>query len=398
MNTEQIKSMMKSRKIELHKINTLNPYDKNANIHPENQIENITKSMTEYGWTTPILIDDKLNVIAGHGRIMAAKRIGLDTAPCIKLSGLTDDQRRALVIADNQIAKMSYWDVELLQSEIVHLESMHVDIHALGFADGEIAALMPEPTSGDDSDVLPATTRQRCNLGDTWQLGDHSLRCMDSTTVGPLWEPDLVFYDPPYEIKNIYDHIPEIDDCNYLVMSMRQHIHPVLDRCIKLGFDFKFEYIMHRKSPWLLDNSLPLVTHKNIFWFTNGKPFHDVFAKMYPRTMDEMESPKIMESTKNGNPCITSQNPNGKRLQSVIEYRMDDEKIHPHQKPVQMMEFMVAIHAKKHVFDMFSGSGSTIIACENTGKICDAIELDPINCDLILTRWENHTGKIAVKT
>ncbi len=191
----------------MRKVADLIPYARNSRTHSDEQVAQIAASIREFGWTNPILIDGENGIIAGHGRVLAARKLGFTEAPCIELAGLTDAQKRAYIIADNKLALNAGWDDEMLRVEFSELGELGYDLALTGFSDDEIAALTPEEIAPGltDEDFVPEVQPDPISkLGDVWLLGKHRLMCGDSTSIDAVetlmagGKADMVFTDPPY--------------------------------------------------------------------------------------------------------------------------------------------------------------------------------------------------------
>ena len=194
-------------KVERRSVDALVPYARNARTHSDEQVAQIAASIREWGWTTPILVDEDGGIIAGHGRVMAARKLSIDEVPVMVATGWTDAQRRAYVLADNQLALNAGWDTELLKVEIQGLDGYGFDLALLGFGDDALAGLLAEePTEGlTDEDAVPEAPEVPVTVeGDVWVLGRHRLMCGDSTSIDAVerlmdgQKADMVFTDPPY--------------------------------------------------------------------------------------------------------------------------------------------------------------------------------------------------------
>ena len=207
--SEFVSQMTKHKhQIEYLAVDTLVPYARNSRTHSEDQVAQIAASIKEFGFTNPVLVDGEGGIIAGHGRVIAARKLSMDTVPCIRLNYLTEDQKRAYVIADNKLALNAGWDDELLRVELDALEEAGFDLGLTGFSDDEIDALNidPEPEEGlTDEDAVPDAPEVPVTVeGDVWELGNHRLMCGDSTSIDAFeklvgaTKADMIFTDPPY--------------------------------------------------------------------------------------------------------------------------------------------------------------------------------------------------------
>ena len=368
------------------------PYANNSRTHSDDQINQVASSIKEFGVTNPVLIDEQGGIIAGHGRVMAAKKLGLSEVPTITLEGLTKAQVKAYVIADNQLALNSGWDVDTLKLEIETLQELDFDIDLLGFDDDFLSGLLDEePSEGlTDDDAVPELPDEPVTvLGDVWQLGSHRLMCGDSTSIDLVeklmdgHKADMVFTDPPYGVD--YKGINNDDRgglsgllnsvfSNYLLTSKSGAsiycFHS--DRCADI-FNEEFRLFFHFSSM--------------IIWVKNSL------------TLSQTDYQSQHE------PCLYGWMDNGThswhsdRKQTSI-WRFDKERVEGHTtpKPVELVSKAISNSSKGGdlISDFFGGSGSTLIACEKTGRNASVMEIDPKYCDVIVSRWQDFTGKEAV--
>jgi len=375
-------------KIETRLVADLIPYASNSRTHSDAQVAQIAASIKEFGWTNPILIDGENTIIAGHGRLLAARKLGLDQVPAIVLDHLTKPQQRALVIADNQLALNAGWDLDMLKAEIEDLNLQDFDISLLGFDDKFLDGLLePEPTEGlTDEDAVPEVPETpKTVLGDVWVLGNHRLMCGDSTSIDAVdklmdgKKVDLVFTDPPYNvafngrsgkhdvIKN--DDLPEAEFETFIaeVCGVIQAIDP---QAYYVWCNWKFYGTLQRQLPY----KACIVWAKNVFGMGNGYRHQHEFC---------LFNGKIDEVVKNES--------------DLWEVKKDTNYVHPTQKPVALSVRAFSNHIKLvNVLDLFGGSGSTLIGAEQTGRKAFLMELDPKYCDVIIKRWQDFTGKQAV--
>ena len=380
------------RKLEWREIATLIPYARNSRTHSDEQVAQIAASIKEFGWTNPILVDGDNGIIAGHGRIAAARKLGHTQVPVIELAELTDAQKKAYIIADNRLALNAGWDNEMLKLEFDELAELGFDLELTGFSLDEIEALNPvELNEGlTDEDATPAIPDEpKTKIGDIYQLGNHRLMCGDSTSIDAVdklmdgQKADMVFTDPPYGVdyKGINnDSRDGLEDLlraafgNYLAVSKSGAsiycFHS--DRCADV-FHKVFREFFHFSSM--------------IIWAKNSL------------TLSQTDYQSQHE------PCLYGWMDNGKhswysdRKQTSV-WRFDKEKVvgHTTPKPVALVEKAINNSSKggDAILDLFGGSGSTLIACEKIGRHARLMELDPKYCDVIVKRWEDFTGKKAV--
>lgn len=374
--------------VKYRKVEDLIPYVNNSRKHSDEQVAQIASSIKEFGWTNPILIDGTNSIIAGHGRLMAARKLKMGEVPTIELSHLTDTQRKALVIADNKLALNADWDNNLLTIELDELLKDGFALDILGFNADELSALLePEQVDGlTDEDAVPEVPEEpKTKLGDIYQLGNHRLMCGDSTSIDAVDKlmdgnaVDLIFTDPPYNvsfngrsgkhdvIKN--DNLSESDFAIFIeeVCNTIKAINP---KAYYIWCNWNFYGILQNK----LDYKTCIVWAKNVFGMGNGYRHQHEFC---------LFNGKIDEVIKNES--------------DLWEVKKDHNYVHPTQKPVALSVRAFGNHIKLlNVLDLFGGSGSTLIGAEQTGRKAFVMELDPKYCDVIVKRWEEFTGKQAV--
>ena len=369
-------------------IETLIPYAKNARVHDEAQIAQIAGSIKEFGFNNPVLIDKDNGIIAGHGRVMAARKLGLTEVPTILLDHLNETQRKAYILADNRIAINSTWDNEMLSLELMDIKD-DVSLAMLGFNVDELNALLnpTELTEGlTDEDAVPDVPNEpKTKLGDIYQLGNHRLMCGDSTSIDAVEklmdgnQVDLIFTDPPYNvafngrsgkhdvIKN--DNLSESDFATFIT-EVCNTIKAINPKAYYIWCNWNFYGILQGK----LDYKTCIVWAKNVFGMGNGYRHQHEFC---------LFNGKIDEVIKNES--------------DLWEVKKDHNYVHPTQKPVALSVRAFGNHIKLlNVLDLFGGSGSTLIGAEQTGRKAFVMELDPKYCDVIIKRWEDFTGKKAV--
>lgn len=380
--------------VETIDIESLIPYARNSRTHSDSQVAQIAASIKEFGFTNPVLIDGDGGIIAGHGRVMAARKLKLAEVPCIRLGHLTETQKRAYVIADNKLAMNSGWDNEMLKLEFAELTDEGFDLDLIGFSEEELAEILKDPeqlTEGlTDEDATPELPEEpTTKVGDIYILGNHRLMCGDSTSIDAVdklmcgQKADMVFTDPPYGVdyKGINnDSRDGLEDLlraafgNYLASSKSGAsiycFHS--DRCADV-FHKVFREFFHFSSM--------------IIWAKNSL------------TLSQTDYQSQHE------PCLYGWMDNGKhswysdRKQTSV-WRFDKERVEGHTtpKPVALVEKAVNNSSKggDAILDLFGGSGSTLIACEKIGRHARVMELDPKYCDVIVKRWEDFTGKKAV--
>lgn len=375
-----------SKSIELRQVSQLIPYANNARTHSDEQVAQIAASIKEFGFNNPVLISADNSIIAGHGRLMAARKLGMPDVPCVVLDHLTDTQRKAYILADNRIALNSGWDSQLLSLEFKDLLDDGIDLKLLGFDADEIDALLNpvEETDGlTDEDAVPELPEEPVTkLGDVWILGRHRLMCGDSTSIDAVealmagQKADMVFTDPPYNvafngrsgkhdvIKN--DDLPEAD-FEQFITEVCNTIKAVDPKAYYIWCNWNFYGVLQGK----LDYKTCIVWAKNVFGMGAGYRHQHEFC---------LFNGKVDEVVKNES--------------DLWSIKKDTNYVHPTQKPVALSVRAFGNHIKLlNVLDLFGGSGSTLIGAEQTGRNCFVMELDPKYCDVIVKRWQDFTGK-----
>lgn len=416
-------------KIETIHIDDLIPYENNAKLHPQEQIDQIARSIEEFGNNDPIAIDEHNVIIEGHGRMLALKQLGYENVEVIRLSHLSDEQRRAYTLVHNKLTTNTGYDLELLELELSKIESINMD--DLGFDDIIIDTL---PEIVDDEYDLPDDIDERTSdiqYGDMFKLGDHYLLCGDSTKIEDVdkllqnEKADMVNTDPPYnvdvegqkgmKIKN--DNMGDDEFDTFLV-----DVFKVMEHALKKGGAF---YIWHAESTRpAFSNAL----HRNgmrerqtLIWVKNQMVLgrQDYQWKHEPCLygwkdgaahyfIDDFTNTTVIEDAPNINNMSKDQLKDYvKELRRHIdanttiirEDKPTSNELHPTMKPIRMIADQIknSSRAGEVVLDLFGGSGSTLMACEQIGRKARLMELDPVYCDVIIERWESFTGQKAVK-
>lgn len=399
MNTPKIVSQ-----IELWPINRLIPYANNPLTHSEEQVLQICVSIQENGMVNPILVDKNGNVIAGHGRILAAQLLGLTELPVIVLDHLTQAQARALRIADNKIAANARWDEEKLCAELAALLEEKIDLTSLGFSEMELERVLAEldhQTGHIDDDAVPDPPQQPITIpGDVWILENHRILCGDATSLVCLNEvleghtADLIYADPPYNV-------------NYRSStSAAGKSGPILND--NLGKDFgKFLYascvaILAVSGGAIYISMASCELHTLYKAFTDAGGHWSTFIIWVKDTFTLGRSnyqrlyEPVLFGWKKGNPHFFCGARNLGDVWFIDKPRVND--LHPTMKPVELVERAI-LHSSKRgdlVLDPFAGAGVTLIACQKTSRRARLIELDPKYVDATITRWQNYTRREAV--
>jgi len=428
------------RKFKNVKLGLLKPYEKNSRIHTPKQIKKICESIEEFGFINPLLIDENMTIIAGHGRYDAAKEIGMAEVPCIFVEDLTEAQKKAYIIADNKLTEDGGWDKEILKEELFALNELGFNVETTGF---EIEDFMnSEEDFKDDlfdaDKVLSQMKKTTSKLGDVWQLGDHRLMCGDSTSqkdVDTLIQGEMMdccITDPPYNVN--YGEKAEMLD-NY--QKGHRNTDSILNDNMddqnfgRFLFDFYTQmlgvlkaggayYIFHAETEGFnfrealkragSDYRQTLIWAKNTLvigrqdyqwkhepilygwkdgaghYFTNDRTETTVIEDDAIDKMDKKGLLKVLkEYINNINATI------------IYENKPVRNDMHPTMKPVKLIERLVRNSTKKgeNVIDFFNGSGSTLMACEFMGRKYFGMELDPKYVDATIKRWEEYTGRKA---
>jgi DNA modification methylase len=375
-------------KIIKKKVTELIPYVNNSRTHSDEQVAQIAASIKEFGWTNPILVDGTNGIIAGHGRLLAARKLGHKEVPTIELSDLTETQKKAYIIADNRLALNAGWDNEMLTIELNDLLADGFALEMLGFDPKELNALLePEVIEGlTDEDAVPDVPDEpTTKLGDIYQLGKHRLMCGDSTSLSDVDtlmdgnKVDMVFTDPPYNVgfngrsgkhEVIKNDNLSVNDFENFISEVCNTIKVIDPKVYYIWCNWNFYGVLQGK----LDYKTCIVWAKNVFGMGNGYRHQHEFC---------LFNGKIDEEIKNES--------------DLWSIKKDTKYVHPTQKPVALSVRAFGNHVKLlNVLDLFGGSGSTLIGAEQTGRTAYLMELDPKYCDVIVKRWENFTGKKAV--
>mgnify|MGYP003968622611 CR=1 FL=1 len=400
-------------KIEQRLISELIPYANNARTHNAEQITQIASSIKEFGFNNPILIDKDNGIIAGHGRLEAAKKLNLTEAPTIRLDHLTNAQRKAFMLADNRIAVNSDWDTELLSLELKDLDA-DFDLTMLGFDEKELASLLnPEQVEGlTDEDAVPDVPDEpTTKLGDIWVLGDHRIMCGDATNGNDIdklmngKKADISFTSPPYNMgKNATLHgNTNLEDNKYQTYND--------DNPEYLSLLINFTELQKEYSKYVFVNLQHLAGNKIDlidYQYSNKKDYVDTIIWDKGHT-----APAMAENVLNSrfeyifiySKYNNSRSINTGKFRGTIDNVYTESgqknnefsKVHSATFPVHLPLFIIEAFTQKNniVNDMFLGSGTTLIAAEKTNRKCYGMELDPRYVDVSVNRWEDFTGKKA---
>ena len=388
--------------VERRSVASLIPYARNARTHSDAQVSQIAASIKEWGWTTPVLVDETGGIIAGHGRVMAARKLGLEEIPVMVATGWSEAQKRAYVLADNQLALNAGWDIDLLTVELNDLKDESFDLDLIGFDDKFLADIFAEKTEGltDPDDAPAAPETPVAVLVDVWLLGKHRLVCGDSTDALAVEKalngvkPHLMVTDPPYGVeysagwrdvalggksggratgKVSNDDVADWREAWALFPGDVAYIwhagnmaHVVADSLIATGFGLRAQ-IIWAKSQFVIGRGDYHPQHEPCWYAVKkGRTGHYEGGRKQS-TIWQIDKPRKSETG------------------------------HSTQKPVECMKRPIENNSSpgQAVYEPFSGSGTTIIAAEMTGRSCHAIELNPPYVDVAILRWQDFTGQQA---
>ena len=398
------------------------PYENNAKLHPPEQIDRLANGIKAFGWTQPIVIDKDNVIVIGHGRLMAAKQLHLEKVPVVMRDDLTDDEINACRLEDNKTNE-SDWDFEKLSVELAALDIAGIDMTQFGFEDIETQI---DTQSVQEVETPEVPEEPKAKRGEIYRLGNHRLMCGDSTNredVATLMDGEkaaLLLTDPPYgttavewdtnidlnEMWAAIDKATNGETCK-LVFSAQ----PFTTRLIQSNekkFRYEIIWVKTQKTGFYNANRMPLKMHENIIVFYDNLP-------TYNPQKETVERNDIgRRRTKKADRCVLYGHVNaqdyiedGTRYPGdVIEFsnwngalfgNNDNATVHPTQKPVELLAYLIKTYSNdaENVLDIFGGSGSTLLACEQTGRKCYMMELDPHYIDVIIQRWENLTGQKA---
>ncbi|MFN0263232.1 site-specific DNA-methyltransferase [Tepidamorphus sp. 3E244] len=395
----------------------LKPDPRNARTHPKKQIDQIAASIRSFGFTNPILTDPDGGVIAGHGRLLAAKMLGLDEVPTVTLTGLSDAQVRALRIADNKIALGAGWDLELLRLELGDLSGLDIefDLSLTGFSTGEIDVILKGPDDPDDEVIPEVPAEPRTKPGDIWILGDHRIGCGDGrdttflkTVIGDGARIDAAFLDPPYNVpingfvnargrhREFAMASGEMSEADF-----RTFLTETLGACIAISRDGAVHFVC---MDWRHMNDVSGVgsgIYGDLLNLCVWNKSNAGMGSLY-RSKHELVFVYRVGSGQHLNTVELGRH--GRNRTNVWDYpsvnslagsRHQDLALHPTVKPVAMVADAIqdVTRRKDLVLDIFSGSGTTLIACERAGRCFRGLDIDPAYVDVAIARWSALTGQ-----
>lgn len=396
-------------RIEHWPIDKLLPYVRNARQHSDEQIAQIAASIAEFGFVNPILTGVDGVLVAGHGRLAAARKLGLPTVPVVVLDHLTPTQRRALVLADNRLAELATWDDALLRIELEALQDDGFDLDLTGFDADALAELLadeePQIEGRTEDDAIPEMPEEPVSRpGDVWRLGPHRLVCGDATTAEayarlfPDGErADMVFTDPPYNVNY----------ANSAKDKLRGKHRPILNDALGEGFyDFLFDALAlimahTRGAIYVAMSSSELDTLQAAFRAAGGHWSTFIIWAKNTFTLGRSDYQRQYEPILYGWPEGATRHWCGDRDQGDVWQIKKPAKndLHPTMKPVDLVERAIRNSSRPGdvVLDPFGGSGTTLIAAEKAGRVARLIELDPKYADVIVRRWQDFTGQQATR-
>lgn len=390
-------------KVEHWHIDKLIPYAKNSRTHSADQIAQLAASIKEWGFTTAVLVDENGGIIAGHARVMAARKLGMIEVPVMIAAGWSDAQRRAYVIADNKLALNAGWDDELLALELAELDDLGFDVELTGFSDEEIKDLLkPSCTDGlTDPDEVPEPPAEPITrVGDIWILGEHRLMCGDSTSVDALSKltrgslVDMWLTDPPYNVAyegRTKDKLTIKNDSmsNDYFRQFLRDAYTAADTVMKPGAVF---YIWHADSEGYNFRAAA----KDAGWNVRQCLIWKKSTMVMGRQDYQWKHEPCLYGWKDGAGHLWASD---RKQTTILEFDKPARNgEHPTMKPVALFEYQLLNNTKGGdiVLDSFGGSGTTLIAAEKNGRTAIIMELDPKYCDVIINRWQNFTGKQAI--
>lgn len=416
-------------RIEMVSLDKLRPYENNARTHSPEQVDKLRASLREFGFVNPILIDSDYGIIAGHGRLMAAQAEGMASVPCVFVEHLTETQKRAYILADNKLAELAGWDEGLLEQELGRLSDIGFDVSRIGFDMEKLDDVDLSVAEDDEFDVdLPQEPRSR--RGCVYMLGNHRLMCGDSTStedIGVLMDgvvADLLVTDPPYNVAYESDDGKSIQNDDMASDEFYKFLLTAFagaDRAMRDGAVF---YIWHASSSQMLFekaiNDAGWGVRQQLIWLKNAlvlgrQDYHWIHEPcfygwkpgaahyfIYDRTqttkiwedaigdIDDLDRDALVGLIK-----MITEGPST----IIRESKPSRSDEHPTMKPIKLIERLVKNSSNPGdvVLDLFGGSGTTLVTCEQINRKCYMMELDEKYCDVIISRWEKMTGQAAVE-
>jgi DNA modification methylase len=408
-------------KIKRRKVDSLIPYARNARTHSDEQVAQIAASIKEWGWTTPVLIDEDGGIIAGHGRVMAARKLGIEEVPTMTATGWSQAQKQAYVLADNQLPQNAEWDMDLLAVEMKDLDGDGFDLSLIGFGDDMLANMLVEETVGlTDEDAVPDVPENPVTVeGDVWILGDHRLMCGDSTSIDAVEKlmggvkADIVVTSPPYNQGNsegdLFHHGKKnvklydgectddmtSDDYRAFLLSVMNCLSVVVNDSHSVVWNVSYNAKSRDDyGKIVFSDANPFTVKETIIWNKNGSinlPQKGIYSRKCELVF-VMSSCEEYRTSQNKGDCRWNYFDIGKEKQ----YDKDGLQ-HRATYPVDFALRCVDEFSLRGdtLLDPFGGSGTTMIAAEKNGRHSRLMELDPKYCDVIVQRWQDFTGQQA---
>ena len=379
-------------------IKALKPYKRNPRKN-DKAVEYVANSIREFGFKQPIVIDDQYEIVAGHTRWKAAKMLGMETVPCVMADDLTPEQVQAYRLADNKTAEMADWDFDLLEQELNDIDPAMFDMADFGFFQGDEISKNEQKEVTDDDFNPDEEVESRCKRGQVWQLGKHRLMCGDSTDPAVIdrlmdgVKADMVFTDPPYALVGNSTGLGSATDdmLKPFFLAIFQNIckftHDLMHVYVCCDWKSCNAILTEAKKTKLTEKSLIVWDKESIGL---GSPYMSQYELIW---FFENHKQKTMQAGK----TEYKNRRNIKGKSNVWKYKRVQDREHNAQKPVELVAEALnnSCFENEIVLDLFGGSGSTLIACEQLNRRCYMCELDPHYCDVIIKRWENLTGKKA---
>ena len=409
-------------------IDNLTPYANNARTHSDEQVAQIAASIQEFGFNNPVLVDSNNSIIAGHGRVLAARILELDKVPTIKLDHMSEAQRKAYILADNKLALNAGWDQGLLAIELEAMADAGFDVNLTGFSIEELDGIFGDKRKGDagEDDVPDPQPIALTELGDVWQLGKHRLICadsLDSETYNALMGDDvadMVWTDPPYNIDYHSTDGKSIENDNMEVGAFENFLSTAFAMARGYTEPGAAIYIAHSEafstsfrkaaaqSGWSIRQCLIWVKHhftlsrqdyqwqhEPILYGWNPDGSHRWHGGFSHSTVfdDEIDLTKLKKED-----LVKLMQDMRSEMTVLRENKPGKSPLHPTMKPVELVSRMMLNSSAYNqiVLDPFGGSGTTLIACEKHRRRCRTIELDPVYADVIVNRWQDYTGDSAI--
>jgi DNA modification methylase len=393
---------MRDLQIQNRPLEALIPFARNSRTHSAAQIAQIAASIREFGWTNPVLVDGDNGIIAGHGRVLAARKLGLTEVPCIEISDMTDAQKRAYVIADNKLAENAGWDEELLALELGELKAEGFDLDLIGFDVEDLGRLLePDANTGliADDAAPDLADKPVSQIGDIWVCGDHRVMCGDGVSIAEVeklmdgYKADLTITDPPYNVAYQGGTAEKLTIKNDSMSAdaFYQFLLAAYAAMFAVSKDGAGLYVFHADSEGFAFRSAMVDAGFKFaqccIWVKNSL----VMGRQDYHWQHE--------------PVLYGWKPNGahrwysdRKQTTVWNFdRPQRNDVHPTMKPIALIQYPLCNSSRGGdvVLDLFGGSGSTMIACEKHSRVARLMELDPKYCDVIVRRWQEFTGREA---